>query len=352
MKTIEEINIRNRRIILRAGFNVPLDETGNILDDTRLRAGAETIDFIMKKKPKMLLVVSHLGRPRGKIVPRLSLRILVPKLEDILQRRVVLVEKLERLRAIRQAGVYDSEAIYLLENIRFWPAEKENDEVFAEDLAQGFGVYVNDAFSVAHREHASVVALPKFTKDKVAGLLFFKEYENLSKVKDRPKKPAVAIIGGAKIATKLPVVSYLAKKYSRVLVGGKVANEALDEKLSLPENVFLPVDFSPAEEAEKRLDIGPLTVDVFRREIEKARTIVWNGPLGKFEEEKASNGTKNIIRFIEENEKAFSLIGGGETLEAVKMFGHPENYSYISQAGGAMLEFLAGKKLPGIEALG
>ena len=351
MKSVKDITIRNRKIILRAGLNVPIDlETGKILDDSRLKASKKTIDFILQKKPKMLLAIAHLGRPGGKIVPELSLENLVEPWEQILGRRVIFIDKLERLQAIMQAGIFDNEAVYLLENLRFWESEKENSEDFAKLISNGFGVYVNDAFSVSHRAHSSIVQIPKFVKDAVAGLLFIEEYEHLKMVRDKPKKPAVAIIGGAKIDTKLPVIKNLEKIYNKVLVGGRVANEALDEKIKFTEKVVLPVDFSPAEKSEERLDIGPLTVVAFREELAQAKTIVWNGPLGKFEDEEASNGTRKIVEFIESSD-AFKLVGGGETLEAIKMFGNPKKYDYISKSGGAMLKFMAGEKLPGIEAL-
>ncbi len=351
MKSIKDINLRNRKIILRTGWNVPLDEnTGEVLDDSRLVASAKTIEYIFRKKPKMLLIISHLGRPDGKIVPELSLEHLINPLEKILKRRIILIDKLERLQAIIQAGIFDKEAIYILENIRFWSGEKENSKELAKRITNGFGVYVNDAFSVSHRAHCSITQIPKFVTDAVMGLLFEEEFEHLSMVRDKPKQPAVAIIGGSKIATKLPVIENMAKKYKKVLVGGKVANEAVDDKLKLPKNVILPVDFSPAEKESERLDIGPLTVVSFREALQGAKTIVWNGPLGKFEDLEASNGTRSIIKIIEES-SAFKLIGGGETLEAIKKFGHPNRYDYISKSGGAMLEFMSGKKLPGIEVL-
>jgi phosphoglycerate kinase len=351
MKSIKDVNIRNRKIILRAGLNVPIDlETGEIMDDSRMKAAAKTVDFIMSKKPKMLLVVSHLGRPEGKKVEELSLENLVEDWERILKRRVIFVDKLERLQAIMQAGIFDKEAIYLLENLRFWKSEKSNDEDFAKELSRGFGVFVNDAFSVSHRRHSSITQIPKFVKDAVMGLLFAEEYEHLKAVRDNPVKPAVAIIGGAKIATKLPVIQNLEKIYDKILVGGRVANEALDEKIKFSDKVVLPVDFSPAEKVEERLDIGPMTVVAFREELKKAKTIIWNGPLGKFEDPEAANGTRNVVKLLEECE-SFILIGGGETVEAVRKFGHLEKYDYVSKSGGAMLEFMAGKELPGIEAL-
>jgi phosphoglycerate kinase len=298
----------------------------------------------------MLLVISHLGRPDGKMMEELSLERLMKAWGKILKRRIIFIDKLERLQAIIQAGIFDKEAVYLLENLRFWQSEKNNDEDFAKLISNGFGVYVNDAFSVSHRNHSSITQVPRFVKDAVAGLLFQEEYEHLSMVRDKPKKPAVAIIGGAKIATKLPVIKNLEKIYGKVLVGGMVANEVLDKKMKFSDKIILPVDFSPAEKAEERLDIGPMTVVSFREAIKVAETIIWNGPLGKFEDEESSNGTRNIVKYIEES-NAFKLIGGGETLEAVKMFGDRRRYDYISQSGGAMLKFISGKELPGVKAL-
>ena len=350
MKSIKDITIRNRKIILNTELNVPLDDNGKILDDARLVAGAETVNYIIKQKPKMLLLVGHIGRPKGQVVSGLSTELLIEKLEELFKRRVVFVDKLERLQAIMQSGIFDSEAVYLFENIRFWKGEEENSEELGKRISQGFGVYVNDNFSTSHRKHASFVQIPKFVKDSVAGLLLEREIKNLTIVRDKPKRPAVAIIGGSKIATKLPVIKNLEKKYSKILVGGMVANESIDEKIKFSNKVVLPIDFSPAEKEAERLDIGPLTASAFREEIQKAKTIIWNGPLGKFEDEESSNGTRNIIQAVEES-NAFKLIGGGETVEAIKMFGDKTKYDYISQSGGAMLKFLAGEKLPGVEAI-
>lgn len=354
MKSIKGTIIKGRKIILNTELNVPLDD-GKILDDTRLVAGMETINYIMGKSPNILLLVGHIGRPDGKIVPELSTELLIKKLEELSSRRVIFVERLEKLQAIIQAEVFDSEAVYLLENIRFWRSEKENREQFGKDVGELFDVYVNDNFSTSHREHASLVQIPKFTKKSVAGILLEEEIKHLLIVRDKPKKPALAIIGGSKIATKLPVIENLAKKYSKILIGGMVANEAIDDELfngsdAISKKVLLPIDFSPVEKNKERLDIGPKTVAMFKKEILQARTIIWNGPLGKFENEESSNGTRNIIKIIEES-SAFSLIGGGETMEAIKIFGDKTKYNYISQSGGAMLKFLSGAKLPGIEAL-
>lgn len=350
MKSVEKTIIKNKKVILNTELNVPLDNNGEILDEERLVAGMETINYIMNKRPKMLLLVGHIGRPNGQIIPNLSTELLVEKLEELSDRRVVFVEKLEKLQAIIQSEVFDNEAIYLLENIRFWKSEEKNSEAFGKNLGELFDVYVNDNFSTSHRKHASFTQVPKFTKTAVAGMLLEEEIKNLSIVRDKPKKPAIAIIGGSKIATKLPVIENLTKRYDKILVGGKVANEALDEDIKFDKKVLLPVDFSPAEKEAERLDIGPLTATSFRKEIQKAKTIIWNGPLGKFEDEETSNGTRNIMEAVEKSD-AFKLIGGGETSEAIKMFGNKEKYDYISQSGGAMLKFLAGEKLPGVEVI-
>lgn len=355
MKAIKRTIVKDKKVILNTELNVPLSDNGEILDDARLVAGMETVNYIMDKNPKMLLLVGHIGRPKGQIVPELSTELLIKRMEKLSKRRIVFVEKLEKLQAIIQAEVFDSEAIYLLENIRFWKSEEDNSEQFGKEFGSLFDIYVNDNFSTSHRKHASFVQIPKFTKKAVAGILLGKEVKNLSKVLKRPKKPALAIIGGSKIATKLPVIENLAKKYDKILVGGVVANEVIDDKLftdsdELSKKVLLPVDFSPVEKSDERLDIGPKTVALFKKEILQAKTIIWNGPLGKFEDEEASNGTRNITKFVE-NSDAFKLIGGGETMEAIKIFGSKKNYDYISQSGGAMLKFLAGEKLPGVEAL-
>ena len=350
LKTLKDVNCQNKKIIVRAGLNVPVSEAGEILDDSRLQAAKRSLDYIFQSSPALVLVTAHWGRPKGRPVERLSLRNLVPSWEKILQRRIVFIDKLERLQAIKQAGVFDDQAVYLLENLRFWPNEEANDQEFARFIAQDFDLYVNDAFSVSHRSHSSITQFPCFTREAVAGLLFAEEYQHLSQVRDNPQQPAVAIIGGAKTATKLPVIKHLERKYAKILVAGKVANEILDQKIKFGEKVVLPVDFAPVEEEEKRLDIGPLTVAIFRKEIIAAQTIVWNGPVGKFEAEKTARGTKKIIEYLEDS-AAFKVIGGGETLAAVKKFGDLSKYDYVSYGGGAMLEFLSGRELPGIAVL-
>jgi phosphoglycerate kinase len=291
-----------------------------------------------------------LGRPEGEKKAELSLRPIKNKLEKLLGSEIGLVDDIDDIASALENA--SGGKIMLLENIRYWKQEKEGDENFARKIAGKFDVYVNDAFSASHRDHTSITKFPVFCKEKAAGILFVKELENLSDIKDSPQKPAVAVIGGAKIKTKLPVIETLEKNYDYILVGGMTANEALDEKLSFSQKVVLPKDFSPESKREQRLDIGKNTVEEFVSKIKEAETIVWNGPLGMFEASDCSYGTKSVIDAIVSNRKAFSLVGGGETLEAINKFSSLQEFDYVSMSGGAMLEFLAGKTLPGLKALG
>lgn len=351
MKSLKDVNVKNERVVLRAGYDVPV-EYGQVTDDTRIRASLDTVRYIIEQRPKLFVIINHMGRPDGKREGGISNQIVAEKLQELLgDSRVEVLDNLKALDAAVKESENDYGKVYMLENIRFWKEEKENDEEFAKRIGQNFDLYVNDAFSVSHREHASFVGIPKYTSDKCMGILFEKEYENLTKIKDDPEHPAVMVIGGAKIETKLPVIENMMKIYDKVLVGGMVANEALDEKLDLGEKVMLPVDFAPEGKEYQRLDIGPKTVELFVKEIEKANTIVWNGPLGKFEDEEAAQGTETVGKAIAANQDALQVIGGGETLEAIKIFGEFSDFDYVSMSGGAMLEYLEGKELPGLKAL-
>ncbi len=350
MKSINEIDFENKKVLIRCDYNVPLNN-GTIADeeDDRIEFSMDTVREILEKKAKFVLLVSHLGRPDGKFNEEFSLKPVKNRLQEYLGYlgvEVVLVKDLEELESVKNTG-----KIALFENIRFWPEEELSDEVFAEKIMSGIDIYVNNAFPVSHRDHSSITKFPKYASEKCAGHLFLKEIENLDKVKGNPKEPAIAIIGGAKIETKLPVIETLAKNYEFVLVGGKTANEALDQGLSFSENVILPVDFSPREKETERIDIGEKTQAIFIDKINKAQTIVWNGPLGLFEKEEASLGTRNIITAITRNTKAFKLVGGGETIAALNYFNNGKNFNYVSMSGGAMLDYLAGKEIPGIKAL-
>jgi phosphoglycerate kinase len=234
--------------------------------------------------------------------------------------------------------------ILLLENVRFYPGDEINDEEFSRKLAEGFEIFVNDAFAVCHRNQASVTGVTKFLPS-FAGLRLQKEIEEMEKIKNDFTRPAVAIIGGAKIETKLPVIKFFEAKYENVLVGGKIANEALDQKIEFSEKVILPVDF-----IDDRLDIGPKTLDNFKKIIFTAKTIVWNGPTGKFEDEKYALSTNEVLKSVLES-NAYKVVGGGETLEVLEKNKVMDKIDFVSTGGGAMLEYLSGKPMPGIDAL-
>lgn len=350
MKTLRDLDLNGQKVILRAGFDLPLDD-GEIADDARVKAGLKTIQYIRKQNPDFFLIANHMGRPAGERVPELSNRIVAERLQKLLGVAVEVIDDVEELQKFVEDGLYEQDKIYMLENLRFWKEEKAADSTFGRNIGEIFDIYVNDAFSVSHRAHASFVRFPEFTKDKCMGLLFEEEYFNLSKVKNDPEHPAVMVIGGAKIATKLPVIENMMRIYDKVLVGGMIANEALDERIDLGEKVLLPTDFNPKEKEDERLDIGDGTIDAYEEVIKNAKTIVWNGPLGKFEDEDAAEGTRRVCRAIAANEEALQVIGGGETLDAVNHFSDFSHFDYVSMSGGAMLEYLSGKTLPGIEAL-
>jgi phosphoglycerate kinase len=237
------------------------------------------------------------------------------------------------------------DVILLLENTRFYPEEETNDQKFSEALAKPFSIFVNEAFSVCHRAHSSVVGVPKILPS-YAGFRVLQEIEKLDQARLAPRHPAIAVIGGAKIETKLPLILELEKTYDAVLVGGKVANEAIDQKIAFPEKVLLPMDFNSSE----RMDIGPNTIAYYIQIIKTAKTIIWNGPMGKFEEKPYDIGTDAVLQAILESE-AFVVIGGGESLSVLEKANVMNKIGFVSSGGGAMLEYLSGKKLPGLEVL-
>jgi phosphoglycerate kinase len=348
MKTLRDINLENKKIFLRAGFDVPLgdDERIDGKEDWRIKAGLPTIKFLLQKKCKIILA-THLGRPGGKAVKELSTKPIQEKLSDILNLSVKKASDCIGLEVEKMADKMGNGEILLLENLRFHKEEEENQENFAKELASLGEIYINDAFSVCHREHASIVGIPKFLPSAI-GILLEKEIKILSKAIKDPQVPAIAIIGGAKIKTKLPVINSLSEKYNKILVGGLTAVEAKTKNLKFRENVFLADDF--IEKDGKKLDIGKESIKKFIEIISEAKTIVWNGPVGKFEETEYAKGTQKIAEEITES-KAFKIIGGGDTILAVSKFGLIEKFDFVSTGGGAMLEFLSGKELPGLKAL-
>jgi 3-phosphoglycerate kinase len=289
-------------------------------------------------------LISHLGRPEGKINPEFSLEQVVDDAQVILGRKIKFIpdciseERDESLENLSEGK------ILMLENVRFYPGDESNDEEFSKKLSQGFDIFVNDAFSASHRDHASVSGVAKLIPS-FAGIRLQKEISEMEKIKNDFAHPAVAIIGGSKIETKLPVISFFEKNYEHILVGGKIANEALDQEINFSEKVVLPSDF-----VDDRLDIGPESLEKFKEIISHAKTIVWNGPTGKFEDEKYAVSSNEILASVLDS-GAYTVVGGGETLEILEKNNATEKISFVSTGGGAMLEYLGGGEMPGIKCL-
>ena len=388
IRTVDQIELKGKRVFIRVDFNVPLNEENEIADDTRIIQSLPTIRWVIQGGGKPILA-SHLGRPKGRRNPKYSLSPVVERLSILLGKRVVLASDCIGEGVQRQIEGMKGEVL-LLENLRFHPEEEKNDEAFSKALASLCDVYVNDAFGAAHRAHASTEGMTRYVKTLAAGFLMMKEVESLEKALVDPQKPYVAILGGTKVSDKIGVIENLLDKVTSLLVGGGMActflrakgfgvgkslaeedqigfASTLLEKAKGKVNLLFPQDHIAAEKMDPRakrqiakngeippdwvcLDIGPETVRAFSEEIRSAKTIVWNGPMGVFEMEPFSQGTFAIARAVAES-SAFSIVGGGDSVAAVNQTGVAEKISHISTGGGASLEFLEGKKLPGIEAL-
>lgn len=386
--SLRDLDVSNKKVFVRVDFNVPLDNNGNISDDTRIRRALPTIKYIIDKGGISILA-SHLGRPKGKKDPKLSLRPVARRLSSLLNTNVTFLPDCvgeEVKETVDKAKPGD---VILLENLRFHPEEKENDEKFAKSLASLTDLYVNDAFGTAHRAHASVAKITEFFDKPAAGLLMEKEIENLSKVLSSPAHPFIAIIGGKKISDKLGVIENLLDRVDSILLGGglifnffkakgyEIGNSILEEefiekahsllkepKIHLPVDVVIGDSFNNS--ANQRvvksenipegwwgMDVGEETIKNYKEEILKARTIVWAGPMGVFEFERFAKGTREIGEgIVKATERgAVSVVGGGDTLSALKKFGLVDKVTHASTGGGASLEFLEGKELPGITSL-
>ncbi|MDD3486766.1 MAG: phosphoglycerate kinase [Candidatus Moranbacteria bacterium] len=343
MKYLKNIDFKNKRVLLRTDYNVPV-ENGRILDDWRIEASLPTIEYILKQEKSKIVIISHLGRPEGKPDPQFSLEPVAKKLGELLKKEIIFIKDILSEEGDGIIQSLENGQVALAENLRFYKEEETGDEDFAVNICHHFGVYVNDAFSAAHRAHSSISQIPRF-KPSCAGLLMEKEVEELTKALKPAKRPAIAIIGGAKIETKLPVIENLAKNYDAVLVGGKISVEAREQKTKFSENVILPDDFS-----EENFDIGPQTAEKYKMAISSASFLVWNGPMGKFEEENYAAGTKAVLQAIVEAD-AYKIVGGGETLEYIHAEKLADKFDFVSSGGGAMLDFLGGMELPGIKAL-
>ena len=390
MKTIKEIkNLKNKKVLVRVDFNVPVGDDGIVdnKEDWRIKASLPTIEYLLEKKAKIILM-AHLGRPGKKLETgnwklEYSLKPVADRLEKLLNKKVKFVDNCVGDKVERTVSKIKAGEIIMLENLRFYEEEKDNDKEFAKKLASLADIYINNAFSVSHRKHASVHAITKFLPS-YAGLLLEKEVTILSKAINNPKRPATIIIGGAKVKTKVPIIKNLTDKVDHILVGGVVANvilkiKGIDTGRSLlngvdlkkvkeinfgSEELYVPVDVIVYNPKTKKislqavgkvgdneiLDIGTESANLYSKIISDSETIIWNGPMGMFENKNFSFGTREIAKAVAKKSNC-TIIGGGDTIAAVDKFGDLEKITYVCTGGGAMLEFLAGKKLPGIEVL-
>lgn len=394
MKTINDINFKNKRALVRVDFNVPLDKEFNVTDDNRIRATIPTIKKILADGGSAVLM-SHLGRPKGGPEEKYSLKHTLKTLEGLLGISVQFANDSISEESFKQSAAIKPGEVLLLENLRFYKEEEKGDLAFAEKLAKHGDVYVNDAFGTAHRAHASTTIVAQFFEEKCAGYVMAAELDNAEKVLGNAVKPFTAIMGGAKISDKILIIEKLLDKVNHLIIGGGMAytffkalggnigNSLVEEdKLDLAKELIqkakakgvelhLPIDSIVADKFDANantkisnnnsieagwmgLDIGPQAQVVFARVIEESKTILWNGPMGVFEMEKFEKGTKVIAEaVVRATEKgAFSLIGGGDSAAAVAKFGFEEKVSYVSTGGGALLEYFEGKVLPGVKALG
>ena len=383
--TLNDLDIKGKRVLVRADFNVPLDKkTNDIADDKRIRETLPTIKYLVERNAKVILC-SHLGRPDGKVVESLRMDKVAERLGKLLNKKIKKLNDCvgdyikEEIMKMKESDVV------VLENLRFHPEEEANDENFSKQLAELAELYVNDAFGTCHRAHASTYGVTKYLKS-AAGFLVEKELRVMGKAMEAPDKPFIGILGGAKISDKIKVIENLLTKVDKLLIGGamiftfykaqeknvgnsKVENDYVDLAKNLLQNkkIMLPVDVVIADSFDANanskivnsdnipdnwmgIDIGPKTIENYKQVLKDAKTVIWSGPLGVFEFDKFANGTKDIAKFLS-TLKATTIVGGGDTAAAVEKFGFANKLTHVSTGGGASLEFFEGKKLPGIEAL-
>lgn len=390
MLQLKDLDLEGKTVFLRVDFNVFLDEEGQIRDDTRIRAALPTLNYLLEQKTKVI-TASHLGRPKGQFNPKLSMKSVAQRLAELITEDVVLapdvigkdVDTLKEDLRVRQ--------VLVLENLRFYEGENNNDPEFAQNLAEGIDYFVNDAFGACHRAHASIVGIPLYVKKSAAGLLVIEELEYLNHALYSPQKPYTAIVGGAKVSDKIPILENLLNKSDNILIGGamaytffaalgydvgrslveedkkdlalKILNKAKDNNTNfqLPLDHIVATEIALGKETKTvddfpipsdmmGLDIGPKTIQAYGAVIAQAKTIMWNGPMGVFEIEEFSQGTTKIAEAVADS-SALSIIGGGDLVDAVTKAGVSDRISHISTGGGASLEYIANETLPGLEAL-
>lgn len=389
VKSLKDIDVTGKRVLIRVDFNVPMDAHFNISDDRRIRAALPTINYCIDHNACSITLVTHLGRPKGEYDDRFTLKHIQKRLERLLQKRVEFIEDFEASK--EEIGTCSLERVFLLENIRFYAGEKKNDRELSQKLGAICDVFVNDAFGTSHRQHASTYGITEFVDTSVAGFLMMKEIEAFSKALEKPMRPIALVVGGAKISSKITLLTSVMPKIDKLIIGGAMSNtflqalgydmhaslfeeeyvetarEVLEEAKLHKVNVYLPVDVVitdsiehpidvkvvPAQdvlEGFQAVDIGPATLKLFSEAIELSNTIIWNGPMGIYEIDKFSKGTFKLATAIADS-YAYTIVGGGDTADAVEKAGEKENFSFISTGGGASLELLEGKVLPGFERL-
>ncbi len=394
LSSLDKSKLEGKKVLVRVDFNVPLNDSGQITDDTRIRAAIPTIKYLINNSAKVILA-AHFGRPKGKVNEKMRLTPVAARLGDILEQKVNLTESCIGEEALDKSNSLNNGDVLLLENVRFYEAEEKNDLDFAKNLASHADMYVNDAFGAAHRAHASTQGVTQFLEPAVAGFLLEKELKYLQGAIDAPQRPLAAIVGGSKVSSKIGVLDSLLDKCDKIIIGGgmiftfykarglDVGKSLVEEdklelarnleakaktkgvELLLPSDVLLANEFSPDAESKVSkidsisgdwmgLDIGPQSIKVFQNALAECKTIIWNGPMGVFEFDKFAEGTNAIattLADLSSFSEVCTIIGGGDSVAAVEKAGLAEKMSHISTGGGASLELLEGKTLPGVAAL-